>query len=120
MGKKLTEHEINEMIAANPNSQLFDQCCICEGYEDHLEMNSVEDPDSFDTICDECQSKTKKGEVTELLIDIFDRINIDQPQNFDQILEFVYQDVCETADQANWNDGDVAIAFRRWIEKDIK
>jgi hypothetical protein len=51
-----------------------------------------------------------------MIIDIFDRINIDMPSNFDDILEFVYNDVCETADENNWHDGDVAIAFRRWIE----
>jgi hypothetical protein len=61
----------------------------------------------------------KKEEITSMLIDIFDRINIDTPNNFDEILEFVYDDVCETADPVNWHDGDVAIAFRRWIEKDV-
>jgi hypothetical protein len=55
-------------------------------------------------------------EVMSMLIDMFDRINIDMPSNFDDILEFVYNDVCETADENNWHDGDVAIAFRRWIE----
>jgi len=58
----------------------------------------------------------KKLEISSLLIDIFDRINIDTPNNFDEILEFVYEDVCATADEENWHDGDVAIAFRRWIE----
>jgi hypothetical protein len=63
------------------------------------------------------QSLTVKWiEVMSMLIDIFDRINIDMPSNFDDILEFVYNDVCETADENNWHDGDVAIAFRRWIE----
>jgi hypothetical protein len=63
------------------------------------------------------QSLTVKWiEVTSMLIDMFDRINIDMPSNFDDILEFVYNDVCETADENNWHDGDVAIAFRRWIE----
>ena len=61
----------------------------------------------------------KKEEITSMLIDIFDRINIDTPNNFNEILEFVYNDVCETADPVNWHDGDVAIAFRRWIEKDV-
>ena len=55
-------------------------------------------------------------EITSMLIDIFDRINIDTPNNFDDILEFVVEDVEETADKENWHDGDVAIAFRRWIE----
>jgi len=58
----------------------------------------------------------KKQEITSMLIDIFDRININTPDNFDDINEFVYKDVCETADEENWHDGDVAIAFRRWIE----
>lgn len=60
---------------------------------------------------------TKREEVTRILIDIFDRINIDTPSNFNEILDFVYEDVCETADPIDWHDGDVAIAFRRWIEK---
>ena len=59
---------------------------------------------------------TKKEEVTVFLIDIFDTINIDTPNNFDEVLEFVYNDVCETADKEHWHNGDVAIAFRRWIE----
>ena len=60
---------------------------------------------------------SKVKEITEMLIDIFDRINIDTPSNFDDILEFVVEDVEETADKENWHDGDVAIAFRRWIEE---
>lgn len=57
-----------------------------------------------------------KKEITSLLIDIFDRIGIETPTNFDEILEFVYNDVKETADSENWNNDDVAIGFRRWIE----
>ena len=62
----------------------------------------------------------KKKEITSLLIDLFDRIGIDTPSNFDDILEFVYNDVDETADPTEWHSGDVAIAFRRWIEKDME
>tara|TARA_R110002051_G_scaffold18344_1_gene53082 strand:- start:1616 stop:1816 length:201 start_codon:yes stop_codon:yes gene_type:complete len=58
----------------------------------------------------------KEKEITIMLIDIFDRINIDTPSNFDDILEFVIDDVEETADKENWHEGDVAIGFRRWIE----
>lgn len=57
-----------------------------------------------------------KGEITVLLIDIFDRMNMDIPHNFDEILEFVVEDVKETADKENWHDADVVIGFRRWIE----
>lgn len=58
----------------------------------------------------------KQSEIASMIIDIFDRINIDMPSNFDDILEFIYNDICETADEKDWHDGDVAIAFRRWIE----
>lgn len=57
-----------------------------------------------------------KKEIETLLIDNFDRMNMDIPSNFDDILEFVYQDIKETADQENRNDADVVIGFRRWIE----
>ena len=59
----------------------------------------------------------KRKEVEFFLGRIFDRICIDRPSNFDDILEFVFDDVNETADAENWHDGDVAIAFRRWIEE---
>jgi len=65
---------------------------------------------------DEESNNQKKQVITELLIDIFDRINIDTPSNFSSILEYVYEDVCATADEEDWHDEDVAIAFRRWIE----
>lgn len=57
-----------------------------------------------------------KKEIVEILIDNFDRMNMDIPHNFDEILEFVIEDVKETADEENWNDADVVIGFRRWIE----
>lgn len=62
----------------------------------------------------------KRKEITSILIDIFDKINIDNPNNFDEILEFVVEDVDASADKDNWHDGDVAIAFRRWIENQNK
>lgn len=59
---------------------------------------------------------TKENEIKSLLIDIFDRIGIQTPYNFEDIFEFVFEDVCDTADPINWNYDDVAIGFRRWIE----
>lgn len=62
----------------------------------------------------------KKQEIQYILLDKLRHIGMDKPDNFDVILDDVYEDVCETADQTNWHDGDVAIAFRRWIEKQTK
>lgn len=63
--------------------------------------------------------KTKEFymEVENKLIDIYKSIGIDRPENHEDILEFVVNDVIESADPENWNSNDVAIAFRRWIEQ---
>jgi hypothetical protein len=74
----------------------------------------------FDGVCESCNTQaeltSKKSEVDSILIDTFDRIGCQTPSNYDDILQFVFDDVCETADPVNWNNDDVAIAFRRWIE----
>jgi len=58
----------------------------------------------------------KKDEIERDFIILTTRIGIDIPSNFEDIVQFIYEDVCETADPEEWHDGDVAIAFRRWIE----
>ena len=57
-----------------------------------------------------------KAEIEGMLINIYMTIGIDRPENHDNILDFIVNDVQETADPENWHSGDVAIAFRRWIE----
>jgi len=59
-------------------------------------------------------------EVEILLLVLYSNIGIDKPTNHDDILEFIANDIQETADPENWHDGDVAIAFRRWIEAQAK
>ena len=59
----------------------------------------------------------KKDSIKRILIDMWTTIGIDIPSNHDEIVQDCYEDVCETADPENWHSGDVAIAFRRWIEK---
>ena len=53
----------------------------------------------------------KKELVAELLIDVFDRINIQTPSNFDSISDFVCKNVPK-----NCSEEDVAFAFKKWIE----
>lgn len=59
----------------------------------------------------------KKDEIERILINKFKQIGMDIPDNFEEIVQDVFEDVCETADPIKWHDGDVAIGFRRWIEK---
>jgi hypothetical protein len=61
-------------------------------------------------------SVEKKDEIEKRFINIITRISMDIPSNFEDIVQYIYEDVCETADPENWSDGDIAIAFRRWIE----
>ena len=58
----------------------------------------------------------KKGEVNSILFQIYNGIGIDKPSNHDAILEFVYDDINETAHETEWTTQDVSIAFRRFIE----
>lgn len=58
----------------------------------------------------------KKKQVEFVLLGFIMKIGMDRPSNFDDILEYVYEDVDETADKENWSVGDVVIGFRRWIE----
>lgn len=75
------------------------------------------DGDICDVCHDEKENIKKKDEIESLLIDMFDRIGIETPSNFEDITQFCYEDVCDTADPVNWHSGDVSIAFRRWIEQ---
>lgn len=58
----------------------------------------------------------KKDEIKRMLIQMWSIIGIDIPHNFEDIAQYCYEDVCETADPEEWHSGDVSIAFRRWIE----
>ena len=61
-------------------------------------------------------SVEKKDEIEKIFIRMVGNIGMDIPENFEDIVQSIYEDVCETADPINWSDGDVAIGFRRWIE----
>lgn len=65
-------------------------------------------------------SVQKKDEIETMLIELWARIPIDIPNNYEDIVQDCYEDVCITADPMNWHSGDVAIAFRRWIESQTK
>lgn len=61
-------------------------------------------------------SVEKKDAIEKMLIDMWASLGMDIPSNYEDIVQYCYEDVCETADPENWHSGDVAIAFRRWIE----
>lgn len=61
----------------------------------------------------------KKDEIEKRFINLITKTGMDTPSNFEDIVQFIYEDVCETADEVNWHDGDIVIGFRRWIESNI-
>lgn len=71
--------------------------------------------------CGDCeetkQNNAKKDNVERILIGMWASIGMDIPNNYEDIVQDCYEDVLETADHEHWHSGDVAIAFRRWIEK---
>lgn len=62
----------------------------------------------------------KKDEIETILIDMWAGLGMEIPDNYEDIVQDCYEDVCETADPINWNNSDVTIAFRRWIEAQAK
>jgi len=60
--------------------------------------------------------KEKLSEIELSVIELWSVVGIDRPSNHDEIVQFIFEDVNETADPIHWNSADVSIAFRRWIE----
>lgn len=58
----------------------------------------------------------KKDEIEKIFINLITKIGMDIPNNFEDIVQFIYEDILVCADEVNWNDEDVIIGFRRWIE----
>lgn len=58
----------------------------------------------------------KRDLIEKIFIREISKIGMDVPENFEDIVQFIYEDVCEVADEEDWHSGDVVIGFRRWIE----
>lgn len=61
-------------------------------------------------------STAMKDDVESQLIQLFGYIGMDIPSNYEDIVQFVYEDILDCADIEKWNHSDVVIGFRRFIE----
>jgi hypothetical protein len=61
----------------------------------------------------------KKDEIEKRFINLITKINMDIPDNYEDIVQYIYEDVCETADKVNWNDNNIVIGFKKWIESNV-
>ncbi len=64
-------------------------------------------------------SDYRKDDIEYVFIELITRMKMDIPENYEDIVQYIYEDVLETADPINWSVGDVVIGFRRWIESKI-
>lgn len=58
----------------------------------------------------------RKDGIERIFINLIARMEMDIPENYEDIVQYIYEDVLETADSRNWSIDDVIIGFRRWIE----
>ena len=56
------------------------------------------------------------SQIVELMIDNFDRMEMQTPSNFDKIVEFVYWDIYNGKNRVDWVDTEVNWSFKKWIE----
>lgn len=64
--------------------------------------------------------KESKKIVEQCLFNLWQSLNLDRPNNWNSILDFVIEDVAETSNyliDGYFNSEDVGIAFRRYIEQ---
>jgi hypothetical protein len=89
-----------------------------EGWSDGL-LNFLQSEYNLETeifkLYSDCKT-SKEKEVERILTNIFLMVGMDAPENIEEISKFCLEDVNGTADPIHWSDGDVLIAFRRWIE----
>lgn len=57
-----------------------------------------------------------KDNIERIFLNLIARMEMDIPENYEDIVQYIYEEVLETADPIHWSVGDVVIGFRRWIE----
>lgn len=116
---ELVEHTIeNCTVYAYPESKINFMrpdivLILNEDDNNKLDMNTLFL--TSETVSDK-KSCEMKDEIEKILIIKWNQFGMDIPDNFEDIVQFCYEDVLETADPINWHEGDVSIAFRRWVE----
>ena len=60
-----------------------------------------------------------KDAIERIFINKISSMFMDIPDNFEEIVQFIFEDVLETSsflDEGKFSEDDVIIGFRRWIE----
>jgi len=62
------------------------------------------------------QSKEKLNTVRNILMLLWSNMGMGTPENIEEIIQFVFNDINKCVDPIKWNSEDVIIAFKHWIE----
>jgi hypothetical protein len=72
--------------------------------------------ESFARDDDQGRHELFMGQIEHALTQLLRTIGIENPENLDDIVAFVGEDVSYSADPDNWQTSDVAKGFKRWLE----
>ena len=84
-----------------------------EYVEEYVYFENIE---KIDGVTPKFASTAMKDEIESQLIQLFGYIGMDIPSNYEDIVQYIYEDILDAADVDNWNHSDVVIGFRRYIE----
>ena len=111
------EHKVRYLV--DPDGKPYPKDCMGTRTNDGYVFRHNRIPETDHDIVEihyQDESFGMRDEIESMVIDIFPKIGCDLPDNWEDIVQFVYEDVLDTADNNNWNNDDVIIGFRRWIE----
>ena len=90
---------------------------LCSKFKESLFNGEGSEYDCIVGFLHHCREREQfKKEVRQVVCGIFTSIGLDLPNNIEDIVLYCIADVEDTADQSDWSDTDVHIAFRRWCE----
>ena len=84
-----------------------------EYVEEYVYFENIE---KIDGVKPKFASTAMKDEVESQLIQLFGYIGMNIPSNYEDIVQYVYEDILDTADVENWNHSHVVKGLQKFIE----
>ena len=98
-------------------SELTSILHLIDGIQDYAVAElDVPEEKVFELVWTEQQVEKLGDEVENKLSSMFRKMAMDDPHNFNDICEFIENDIQEMTNPKDWNDSDFTIGYRRWIE----
>lgn len=105
----------NEIDLHRQDQSYKNNFTISESVKDFTEFHEVL-KETLSNLKGGVANKNTKHNIGRILLNIWSEIGMNIPENNEEIVQYVFEDVKETSDFPNYSDGDVMIGLRRWIE----